>query len=220
MNSWTISIGNDHAVFLSLLCIHITCGFTSFFSAFGAMLSAKGKRWHRLFGKFFIGAMSGVFVTAIPLSLIIHSLFLFLIAIFSYYLAFSGWRYAKNRSGTPKAIDWTVSSIMLFASLIMIGLGVVDLAQSNNFKHYVLMIFGMIGLFSSTDDLNTYLNRRAIGQERIIKHLRSMLGATIAAITAFSVTNIPIKPSAILWIAPTLLLTPVIIWWQKRVRNK
>lgn len=207
-------------MFLFLLCIHIACGFTSLFSALGAMLSAKGKPRHRLLGKFFIGAMSGVFVTAIPLSLIIHSLFLFLIAIFSYYLAFSGWRYAKNRSGTPKAIDWAVSTIMFFASFIMIGFGIFNLFQSNNFKSYVLLIFGIIGLLFSTDDLKTHLNHRAIGQDRIIKHLSGMLGATIAAITAFSVTNIPLKPSIILWITPTLLLTPVIIWWKKQVQDK
>ncbi len=219
MNSSTISIVNNHFVFLFLLCIHITCGFTSLFSAFGAMLSAKGKPRHRLFGKFFIGAMSGVFVTAIPLSLMIHSLFLFLIAIFSYYLAFSGWRYAKNRSGIPKKIDWAVSTIMFFASLVMLGAGIFDLIHSNEFKSYILLAFGLIGLSSSTDDLKTHLNHRAIGPERIVKHLSGMLGATIATITAFSLTNIPIKPQIILWITPTLLLTPVIIWWKKRVLN-
>jgi hypothetical protein len=45
-----------------------------------------------------------------------------------------------------------------------------------------------------------------------------MLGATIAALTAFTVVNIHTHPAYIAWIAPTILVLPVMLWWQKRVR--
>src|SRR5262249_23722902 len=98
-------------IFYILLVIHITAGFISLFSALFAMLSTKGQTKHRFFGKCFFYGMTTVFFTAVPLSLIKSNLFLFLIAIFSYYLALTGWRYAHNRNGVPAKLDWTISTI-------------------------------------------------------------------------------------------------------------
>jgi hypothetical protein len=50
--------------------------------------------------------MVGIFLTAIPMSIINSNTFLFLIAIFSFYLAFAGMRFAKNRKGIATTIDW------------------------------------------------------------------------------------------------------------------
>lgn len=213
----TQPILSEHPLFFILLTIHIIFGFTALVSSFGALFSAKGQPRHRRFGKFFITGMTGVFITAIPLSIIIHNLFLFLIAIFSYYLAFSGWRYAKNRTGVASKIDWAVSIIMLIAGLIMVGFGIWIYQETPNFHAYILLVFGTIGFLFSIDDLRVYKKSAAVGKERIAKHLGAMLGATIAATTAFSVTNIPIHPSIILWITPTLILSPVILWWKRRI---
>lgn len=199
-----------------LLSIHIACGFISLFSAFGAILSSKGQLRHRQFGKFFFYGMTGVFITAIPLALIKNNLFLFLIALFSYYLAFSGWRYAKNRGGIPTKLDLIISWMMLIGSFTMMGLGIYRF-NSQNTETIVLLVFGMIGCVLSYLDLKTYQNHSAIGKQRIANHLGAMLGATIAALTAFSVTNIHLKPQIILWLGPTVLLTPVIIWWKNKV---
>jgi hypothetical protein len=98
-----------------LLSIHITSGFASLFSAFGALASTKGASRHRRFGQWFFYGMTSVFFTAIPLSIITSNLFLFLIAIFSYYMAVTGWRYANNRSGVALKFDWVITIIMLIA---------------------------------------------------------------------------------------------------------
>jgi hypothetical protein len=201
-----------------LLSIHIASGFISLFSAFGAMLSPKGQWRHRQFGQFFFYGMTGVFITAIPLAWIKNNLFLFLIALFSYYLAFSGWRFAKNKSGIPIKLDLIISWMMLIASFIMIGLGLYRVDSQN--ERIVLLVFGMIGGLFSYSDLKTHRHHTAVGKQRIAKHLGAMLGATIAALTAFSVTNIHIKPQIILWLAPTVLLTPVIIWWKNKVLTR
>ena len=127
---------NSHFAVIFLLCIHITCGFAALLSAFGAIASRKGQLKHRLFGRCFFYSMTGVFITAIPLSLIKENLFLFLIAIFSYYLAFSGWRYAKNRSGIPGKIDFIMTWLMFGASCFMMGLGIYkfNLCTRQNFN--------------------------------------------------------------------------------------
>lgn len=203
-----------------LLIIHIICGFSSLFLALGAMLSPKGQAKHRKLGRLFFYGMTGIFITAIPLSLIKNNLFLFLIAFFSYYLAFSGWRYAKNKEGNATKLDFLIGSVMLTISLIMVGIGVYRF-HIDNFRTISLLVFGVIGFILSWSDLKAYRNHSATGKQRIANHLGAMLGATIATLTAFSVTNLHVEPQIILWLGPTLLLTPVIIYWKHTVmKNK
>lgn len=207
-----------HFIFNILLVIHIFSGSLALLSSFGAMASTKGGYWHRKAGKFFIISMTSIFITAIPMAILKNNLFLFLIALFSYYLAFTGWRYAKNRSGIPLKIDWVASGIMLIVAILMIAYGYHQyLAQ--DYHGIVLAIFGFIASRLALFDLKTFKTHDATGKQRIIKHLRGMFGATIAALTAFTVTNVHLKPELLLWLAPTLLLTPLIIWWSKKIAN-
>ena len=55
--------------------------------------------------------------------------------------------------------------------------------------------------------------------ERIAKHLTNMMGGTIAVVTAVLVVNPPANPEWVWWILPTVLITPVITWWNKKVLN-
>ncbi len=105
----TFTMLNLDFIVIFLLGIHIACGFTSLFSAFGALLSSKGQSRHRQFGRLFFYAMTCVFVTAIPLSIIKNNLFLFLVAIFSYYLAFS----VTNIPLKPQIVLWVGPTILL-----------------------------------------------------------------------------------------------------------
>ena len=83
-----------------------------------------------------------------------------------------------------------------------------------------LFIFGSIALFLSYNDYVSFIKRNAVGKDRIIRHLTNMLAGTIAVITAFLVTNFRTEPEWILWVLPTILLTPIIIWWNARMLNK
>ena len=49
-----------------------------------------------------------------------------------------------------------------------------------------------------------------------------IIAGTIAVITAVLVTNIYIEPVFILWILPTIVITPIIFWWNRKytVSNK
>ena len=47
-----------------------------------------------------------IFFTAIPMSIVSGNVFLFLIAIFSFYLAYAGMRFARNRTGIANIFDW------------------------------------------------------------------------------------------------------------------
>lgn len=208
---------SPQSLIVLLLYVHVLSGFVALCSALGAISSSKGGVPHRFFGKVFLCGMSGVFFTAIPLALIIKNLFLFLIALLSYYFALSGWRFAKNRLGQPLPFDWILATTMLLTSFIMLGAGLYYNYATNQTTSLLLLIFGSIGLISSITDLLTFRNKTAIGKQRIVKHLSAMLGATIAASTAFMVTNIHMRPTILLWIGPTVLFSPLISWWKRKI---
>ena len=53
------------------------------------------------------------------MSLITDNIFLLLIAIFSFYLAFAGRRFAQNRKGIASRIDWVAVGLMMLTGLGM-----------------------------------------------------------------------------------------------------
>src|SRR4051812_9670375 len=117
-------------IYRVLLGVHIAAGFTAFFLAPGALATAKGGKAHRLFGKIYFWAMAVVAVTALIMatSAFRPNPFLALVAVFSFYAAFIGYRvlYQKNFSAGqgPQSIDWIFALITLFSSLGLIGLGI------------------------------------------------------------------------------------------------
>jgi hypothetical protein len=44
-----------------------------------------------------------------------------------------------------------------------------------------------------------------------------MCGAYIASLTAFLVVNVKILPSLIVWLLPTMVITPLIFIWSKKL---
>jgi hypothetical protein len=203
-------------IFITLLALHILCGSVSLICAGGALSATKGETWHRRFGRFFFYGMTGIFITALPMAMIKLNLFLFVIAFFSYYLAFTGWRFAKNESGKPAMVDWLVSTLMLIIGMTMLVIAWY-LHKSNATHAATLTVFGMIGVLLSRGNLKLYLRGGTQGNERLVQHFTSMIGATIAAVTAFLVTTVHLQPAIILWLGPTVLLVPVIVWWRRRM---
>ena len=201
-----------------LLSIHILAGSVALLSAASALLTEKGKKFHVLIGKAYFWSMVIIFLTAIPMSIITGNVFLFLIAIFSFYLAFSGMRFAKNRTGVPTRVDLIAVNFMLLSGIGMWILAII-LFIDNDSQFITLIIFGFLALFLGYGDFQTFKNQTAIGKERIAKHLTNMMGATIAVVTAVLVVNPPTNPEWVWWILPTVLITPVIFWWNKKVLN-
>ena len=93
---------------------------------------------------------------------------------------------------------------------------------NNNSQYITLIIFGFIAISLGYTDFRGYRHKSAIGKQRIARHLTNMLAGTIAVITAVLVTNIYIEPVFILWILPTIVITPIIFWWNRKytVSNK
>ena len=201
-----------------LLSIHILAGSVALLSAAMALSTEKGKKFHVLIGKAYFWSMVIIFLTAIPMSIITGNVFLFLIAIFSFYLAFSGMRFAKNRTGVPTRVDLIAVNFMFLSGVGMWILAIIYFID-NDSQFITLTVFGFLALFLGYGDFQTFKDQTAIGKERIAKHLTNMMGATIAVVTAVLVVNPPTNPEWVWWILPTVLITPVIFWWNKKVLN-
>jgi uncharacterized membrane protein YwaF len=203
-----------------LLIVHIIAGSLALLSALVALAIKTldaAHRWHVYSGTAFLWSMVVVFITAVPLAIIKANTFLFVIAIFSVYLALSGWRYAKYRQGKPTPLDWGSAGVMVATSIAMVLLGAFMLISGEAIG-LALIVFGGIGATLSSSDLRTLGAGRIDGKRRIAAHLTRMLAGTIATITAFLVTNVTFEPAFLLWLAPTVVITPLIVWWNRRIQ--
>ena len=199
-----------------LLVAHIFAGCISLIAAVFAVVSSKGKQAHILAGRTYFWGMAVIFLTAIPMSISSSNVFLFLIAIFSFYLAYAGMKFARNRTGTANLFDWVAVGLMVFSGLAMWFLALVYF-MNNNSQYITLTIFGFIAISLGYMDFRSYRNKSAIGKQRIARHLTNMLAGTIAVITAVLVTNLSIEPVFILWILPTIIIFPLIFWWNRKI---
>jgi len=201
-----------------LLPIHISAGAIALLCAALAVSSEKGKKIHVLSGRTYFWCMIAIFLTAIPMSIINNNIFLFLIAIFSFYLAFAGMRFARNRKGIATTLDWIAVSLMILSGLGMWILAAIYFTNDNS-QYIVLLVFGFLAVFLGYGDYKSHKDKTATGKERITKHLTNMMGGTIAVITAVLVVNPPSDPEWIWWVLPTALIVPVIFWWNNKVLN-
>ena len=201
-----------------LLTIHIAAGFAALTAAAVAVLTPKGERAHVYAGRVFVLGMALVFLTALPMTLMKPNLFLLLVAIFSFYLALSGWLRARNRRGVPLAAEWIAAGAMVLAAFAMGVRGIVVLRAGDSMGT-VLLVFGGIGGLLAARDLQSLRAHRYTGTTRIVAHLTRMMAGTIAAVTAFTVVNVRLEPQLVVWLAPTVVLTPVIVYWNVRMQR-
>ena len=130
-------------------------------------------------------------------------------------------RFARNRTGIANIFDWVAVGLMILSGMVSWCLAIFYFIN-NNSQYITLIIFGFIAISLGYTDFRGYRNKSAIGKQRIARHLTNMLAGTIAVITAVLVTNIYIEQVFILWILPTIVITPIIFWWNRKytVSNK
>ena len=206
-----------------LLIIHIAAGSVALLMAVVALVTAKGGRYHVLGGRVYALAMTVVVLTALPLVILGASVMLLLIAVFSFYLVFAGWRFARNRRGRPQPVDWAAVAVLGMTGLAMWGYGIV-LASGGNELWVTMLILGGIAvalsLFDARHHVRLTREPRPSGTRRIKRHLTNMLGGTISTVTAVFVVNVATNPAWLAWILPTVVITPLIVWWNVRTGTR
>lgn len=191
-----------------ILWLHITGGTSALITGLGAMLTQKGSRIHRSFGKVYFWSMTAVFVSAIVLAIGHQKTFLFMVAFFSYYFTVRGYRvlYLKGLGVNQKAnwVDWLIGVVSGTFILLLFGWGLVSFLSGDSMG-IVAMVFGTIGIATSIQDLRTF---RGVPEKKHwwYGHIASMGGSYISATTAFVVVNISLPTAGwVLWVLPSVI---------------
>jgi uncharacterized membrane protein len=199
----------------ALLAVHVGCGFGSFLLAPVALATAKGGVVHKRWGMVYLWCMGGVAATALPMALYRPVLFLAMVAVFSFYAAFSGYRVLKlkdlARGGRAKPIDWIAGVLTFASSLLLALLGAFDPKVIQGFG-IVAIVFGLIGMRLASVQLASFVWKPKAKMFWWYTHLGNFIGSYIAAWTAFSVVTLPVLfgNHVWLWLWPTAVGVPAI----------
>ena len=210
-------------LFQTLRSIHIVSGAIAFIVAPIALIVQKGSKPHRLWGKVFFWCMTSVALTALIMAPMHDNLFLTLVAVFSFYLAFSGYRavYRKDFYKTHKTafIDWFCVSLNCLFSLTLVFFGLTRLSSPFGI---ISIVFGTIGTLIGLRDILSFIRPPKDRNKWFFSHMTGMIASYIAALSAFSAVNLNFDwlPVAIQWLWPTIIGTPLLTIWVRSYKKK
>jgi uncharacterized membrane protein len=203
-------------LFKYALDLHIAAGTTGLVMAPLAMVTVKGAKAHRLWGKIFFWAMCAVAISAVILSCIHVNFFLLAVAFFSFQLAGNGYRaiYHKPVRGviTITWVDWLIVAFGVTSGLGLIGIGAYLLMRNGSFG-YVSLVFGTISILTALQAAYTYRRPPSDPKAWWFAHMRGMLASYIAMVTAFSAVNFMFLPVVVRWLWPTAVIVPLMVVW-------
>lgn len=214
----------------TILYLHIFAGFLALATGSVAIATKKGKGKHVKAGRIYFWGMVLVAISALYLSVIRPNPFLLFISLFSFFLTWSGYKaiHWKNKplTGITAIFNNILIPLFLVIGLAMVVLPLVfwlgfsipgKLGQLN----IVLFIFGAIFCAIAGVELKHLLKpERSSKFWWMYRHIGSMLGAYIATFTAFLVVNGNFLPQLVVWLGPTLVVTPIISYWIRKYRFK
>jgi hypothetical protein len=215
----------------TLLVLHIAGGAVSLASMVVPLVARKGGIVHRRSGWVFVAGMTVVSVTAVLLAAVRFLTdptpdgraaggFLLFVAILTAAGVSAGVRVlgAKRRT-TPHGHVWDLGLALALtsASLVVAGWGLSS-------GRLLFVAFSVIGLSTGISQLIYWRRRPSHPMHWWFQHMGSMLGACIAATTAFLVVNagqLGFETFALaVWLAPTVIGTPVTVIWTAYYRRK
>jgi hypothetical protein len=178
--------------------------------------------------------MAAVAVTALILSFALPIFFLAMVAVFSFYAAFAGYRilYLKDlyKGGSPKVYDWAAAIITILSSLTLAIMGfwkpyvmhVGIIMVAGHAISIVSVVFGLIGIRLGTASIQTFINRPKHKMFWWFDHMTGMIASYIAAMTAFSAVNLSqfFGPAWWVWLWPTIVGVPAIALWTRYYEKK
>jgi len=210
----------------AFLAVHIAAGSGAFVLAPLALITAKGGNAHRMWGKIYFWCMAVVAFTALIMAAYRPVLFLALVAIFSFYAAFSAYRVLGQKAawkGVPvvRGLDWAAALFCFAASLALAVLGAFWPALVQNLR-IPAIVFGLVGMRISGKSMWGFTHPPTEKMFWWYAHLQGMIGSYIAAWTAFSVVTIgPLLHGAWwVWIVPISVGIPAIAATTAYYRKK
>lgn len=209
-----------------LLLVHVIVAIVALLSGALAIVLKGNTPRHKPVGRIYFWSMTLVFITATIISVAKNLQFLFLIGIFTYYATLVAYRALKLKNlhlgQKPKPIDWIIEGIAGLTFLGMVLFAILVYYQSGNGQAIIPLVFGLMGMWGVYRNLSVFIKGPSQSLYWLRKHIGHMCGSYIGAITAFTVNqsaHIPLNP-IVLWLGPTLIITPIIIWELKKIKSK
>lgn len=175
-----------------LMYSHIAAGALALLSGLVAMVARKAPGLHVLAGKTFYYGMMWVSASAVISLLFFRFIpFLLVIAAFTFHLTFSGRRVMYRKlPGQVSWIDWAGASTTLVAGIGIFGYGIWLIFTLPAFTPLMVLslVFGLGLCHFAYSDMRTF--RDAHLTDKMwwwYHHMTCMVGAYIAAVTAFAV---------------------------------
>jgi uncharacterized protein (TIGR03435 family) len=214
-----------------LLSVHIAGGTAALLSMLLPLVSPKGGRLHRRAGWVFVAGMTTVSITALVLAA--HQFvrgasegaraggaFLLYIAILTGAGVSAGVRVLRAKHRTTRHHgNWDLSvATLLTAGAILLAAYGLAISQA------LLISFSIIGLINGGGQLAYWLRPPSAPMHWWYEHMNQMLGACIAATTAFLVNNagrigLP-NTSLLVWLGPATVGVPAGMIWTRYYRRR
>ncbi len=194
-----------------LLWLHILTGTTGLSTGLLNLVLKKGTKQHRMMGNVFFYAMCLCSISAFSITLYHPNELLRFISMLTLYFAISGKLAIRIHSRQ------LYHKLNVISSGVLLSYAFVSLLISSD--RAILYFFIAIAAFMFFLDLRNFQK----DAPRIVLHLQKMCSACISSFTAFLVVNkwlqnLDIYPW-ILWTLPTIILTPWIIFWSRKMRS-
>lgn len=211
---------------------HIAAGCVALATFAVPLVTRKGGPTHRRFGWTFIAAISVVAITALvaciyrlltPSSVEARRLAILLgyLSLLSANSARTGLRVLRFKPRAlrhDRAVDIAIPGGTLAAGIALSVWGHLT-------GFFLAIVFGIVGVIVAVRHLRYWLSRPSTPRHWKYQHMTSMVGACIAALTAFLVVNaralgVPPPFETTAWLAPTLVGFPGVLLWAARLRTR
>jgi hypothetical protein len=212
-----------------LLYTHIAAGSIGLASMLIPMVAPKGGTLHRRAGWVFVLSMGTVAVTALflcTIRLIVDptaegrrsAVFLGFISVLTGAAVSAGVRVLRTRKRTTAHLHWW--DLGLAALLLASGIGL--FAYGLSVMQPLFIAFSMIGMANGSSSLRYWLRPPQTKMHWWFEHMGHMVGASIAATTAFlvQIANNSGGQTLLVWLAPTLIGVPGLALWTAYYRRR
>jgi hypothetical protein len=143
-------------------------------------------------------------------------LFLALVAVFSFYAAFAGYRVLRLkdlvRGGSAKPVDWVAGVLTFAASAVLAWVSWFHPRQVQ-VSPIVGVVFGLVGMRLAYSQLSMFVRKPKEKMFWWYDHLRMFIGSYIAAWSAFSAVTLTqvVGNHWWVWLWPVMVGIPAII---------
>lgn len=213
-------------IFTIAIIIHVIAGIGALIFGALAIFLKKNTPKHKPVGRYYFYCMTVIFVTGVFLSVFKGLLFLFFIAIFTYYatiIAYRALRLKNLHNGQkPAKIDWIVEIIAGITFIGLIVFAIYFYVQNQSLNAIIPLTFGLMGLTGVIRNTRRLLSKPKESMYWLKVHIGNMLGSYIGAITAFVVNQSEHSqlPPIALWLGPTVIIVPIIVVELKKIKTQ